>query len=60
MQRAPWDPKGFILDTLMLWRIGGVSILQSSGGLGLFYWQHTVGGEGLELGYPYAAIIWYG
>jgi len=48
MQRPPRDPKGFILDTFMLWRIGFVSILLSGGGLGLFYWQHT-GGEGLEV-----------
>lgn len=43
MQRPPRDPKGFILDTFMLWQIGCASILLTVGALGLYYWQQAAG-----------------
>lgn len=43
MQRPPRDPKSFILDAFMLWRIGFVSILLTAGALGLYHWQQAMG-----------------
>ncbi|WP_304055709.1 cation-transporting P-type ATPase [Nitrosomonas communis] len=45
MQRPPRDPGEPILSRFMLWRIAFVSLLLTSGALGLFLWQQAQGGS---------------
>lgn len=45
MQRPPRDPKAPILSWFMLWRIAFVSLLLTSGALGLFLWEQAQGGS---------------
>ncbi|WP_256203702.1 cation-transporting P-type ATPase [Nitrosomonas sp. Nm58] len=45
MQRPPRDPDEPILSRFMLWRIVFVSLLLTSGALGLFLWEQAQGGS---------------
>ena len=45
MQRPPRDPSAPILSRFMIWRIAFVSLVLTSGGVGLFLWEQAQGGS---------------
>ena len=45
MQRPPRDPSAPILSRFMMWRIAFVSLVLTSGGIGLFLWEQAQGGS---------------